>query len=104
MSARAVWPRGGASGELHGRLPEAGRDLGTLGNGPVAGDQDIDVPGSLTQPVEWERDGDCRAVALFALDPDPHHCRHWVSCQQMHAIRFERIKCMCCVLHNTNKK
>ena len=25
---------------------EAGRDLGTLGNGPVAGDQDIDVPGS----------------------------------------------------------
>jgi hypothetical protein len=35
---------------------EAGRDLGTLGNGAVAGDQDIDVPGSLTQPVE------CRLV------------------------------------------
>jgi hypothetical protein len=35
---------------------EAGRDLGTLGNGSVAGDQDIDVPGSLTQPVE------CRLV------------------------------------------
>ena len=29
---------------------EAGRDLGTLGNGPVAGDQDIDVLGSVTQP------------------------------------------------------
>ncbi len=28
---------------------ETGRRLGTLGNGPVAGDQDIDVPGSLTQ-------------------------------------------------------
>ncbi len=35
---------------------EAGRDLGTLGDCPVAGDQDIDVPGSLTQPVE------CRLV------------------------------------------
>ena len=31
---------------------KAGRHLGTLGNGPVAGDQDIDSPGSLTQPVE----------------------------------------------------
>jgi hypothetical protein len=35
---------------------KAGRHLGTLGNGAVAGDQDIDVPGSLTQPVE------CRLV------------------------------------------
>ena len=31
---------------------KAGRYFGTLGNGPVAGDQDIDVPGSLTQPVQ----------------------------------------------------
>ena len=31
---------------------QAGRHLGTLGNGAVAGDDDIDVPGSLTQPVE----------------------------------------------------
>ena len=31
---------------------QTGRHLGTLGHGPVAGDQDIDVPGSLTQPVE----------------------------------------------------
>jgi len=31
---------------------QAGRHLGTLGNGAVAGDQDIDVPGGLTQPVE----------------------------------------------------
>ncbi len=31
---------------------EAGRHLGTLGNGAVAGDQDIDVPGGFTQPVE----------------------------------------------------
>jgi hypothetical protein len=30
---------------------EAGRHLGTLGNGAVAGDQGIDVPGSLPQPV-----------------------------------------------------
>jgi RNA polymerase sigma-70 factor (sigma-E family) len=35
---------------------EAGRHLGTLGNGAVAGDQDIDLPGGLTQPVE------CRLV------------------------------------------
>ena len=40
---------------------EAGRDLGTLGNGPVAGDQDIDVPGSLTQPVE------CRLVGAHLI-------------------------------------
>ena len=31
---------------------EAGRHLGTLGNSAVAGDQDIDVPGGPTQPVE----------------------------------------------------
>ena len=31
---------------------QAGRHLGTLGNGAVAGDQDIDAPGGLTQPVE----------------------------------------------------
>ena len=31
---------------------KAGRHFGTLSNGPVAGNQDIDVPGSLTQPVE----------------------------------------------------
>src|SRR6266540_5269999 len=29
---------------------QAGRHLGTLGNGAVAGDQDIDVRGGLTQP------------------------------------------------------
>jgi hypothetical protein len=31
---------------------QPGRHLGTFGNGAVAGDHDIDVPGSLTQPVE----------------------------------------------------
>ena len=35
---------------------QAGRHLGTLGNGAVAGDHDIDVPGGLTQPVK------CRLV------------------------------------------
>jgi hypothetical protein len=30
---------------------EAGRHFGTLGKGAVAGDQDIDVPGGLTQPL-----------------------------------------------------
>ena len=29
-----------------------GRHFGTLGNGPVPGDHDIDAPGSLPQPVE----------------------------------------------------
>ena len=37
---------------------EAGRHLGTFGNGAVAGDQDIDVPGGLTQPVECTLVGD----------------------------------------------
>ena len=31
---------------------EASRHPATLGNGAVAGDQDIDVPGGLSQPVE----------------------------------------------------
>ena len=31
---------------------KAGRHFGTLSNGPMAGNQDIDVPGSLTQPVQ----------------------------------------------------
>jgi hypothetical protein len=35
---------------------QAGRHFGTLGNGAVAGDHDIDLPGGLTQPVE------CRLV------------------------------------------
>ena len=40
---------------------EAGRHLGTLGNSAVAGDQDIDVPGGLTQPVE------CRLVGAHLI-------------------------------------
>jgi hypothetical protein len=36
---------------------EAGRDLWTLGNGPVARDQDLDVPGRLTKPVEGSLEG-----------------------------------------------
>ncbi len=40
---------------------EAGRYLGTLGNGTVAGDQDVDVPGGLSQPVE------CRLVGAHLI-------------------------------------
>jgi hypothetical protein len=40
---------------------EAGRDLGTLGNGAVAGDHDIDVSGGLIQPVE------CRLVGAHLI-------------------------------------
>ena len=40
---------------------QAGRHLGTLGNGAVAGDDDIDVPGGLTQPVE------CRLVGAHLI-------------------------------------
>jgi hypothetical protein len=40
---------------------EARRHLGTLGNGAVAGDQDIDVPGGLSQPVE------CRVVGAHLI-------------------------------------
>ena len=31
---------------------QPGRHLGTFGNGAVAGDHNIDVPGGLIQPVE----------------------------------------------------
>jgi hypothetical protein len=31
---------------------EAGRHLGTLGDGAVGGDHDVDVPGGLVQPAE----------------------------------------------------
>ncbi len=37
---------------------QAGRHLGTLGNSAMTGDQDIDVPGGLTQPVE------CRFIGI----------------------------------------
>jgi hypothetical protein len=40
---------------------QAGRHLGTLGNGAVAEDQDINVPGGLTQPVE------CRLVGAHLI-------------------------------------
>ena len=40
---------------------EAGRYLATLGNGAMAGDHDIDVPGGLFQPVE------CRLVGAHLI-------------------------------------
>jgi hypothetical protein len=40
---------------------KASRHLGTLGNGAVAGYQDIDVPGGLTQSVE------CRLVSAHLV-------------------------------------
>jgi hypothetical protein len=40
---------------------QAGRHLGTLGNGAVARDQDIGVPGGLSQPVE------CRLVGTHLI-------------------------------------
>lgn len=40
---------------------QAGRHLGTLGNGAVAGDPDIDVPGGLSQPVA------CRLVGAHLI-------------------------------------
>jgi len=40
---------------------KASRHLGTLGNGPVAGDQDIDVPDGLTEPVE------CRLIGAHLM-------------------------------------
>jgi len=40
---------------------QAGRHFGTLRNRPVAGDQYIDVPGSLTQPVE------CRLIGAHLI-------------------------------------
>ena len=40
---------------------DAGRHLGTFGDGAVAGDQDIDLPGGLSQPVE------CRLVGAHLI-------------------------------------
>ena len=40
---------------------EAGRHLGTFGDGAVAGDQDVDVPGGLSQPNE------CRLVGAHLI-------------------------------------
>ena len=40
---------------------EAGCHVGTLGNGAVAGDQHVDVPGGLTQPIE------CRLVGAHLI-------------------------------------
>ena len=40
---------------------EAGRHLGTIGDGAVAGDHDVDVPGGLIQPVE------CRLVGAHLI-------------------------------------
>ena len=40
---------------------QPGRHLGTLGDGAVAGDDDIDLPGSLLQPVE------CRLVGAHLI-------------------------------------
>ena len=40
---------------------EARRHLGTFGDGAVAGDDDVDLPGGLTQPVE------CRLVGAHLV-------------------------------------
>ena len=40
---------------------EPGRYVGTLGNGAVAGDEDIEVAGGLTQPVE------CRLIGAHLI-------------------------------------
>lgn len=48
------------------------RNFGTLGNGPVPGDHDIDVPGGLTQPAECHLIGIdlIRAVRVEQRDQD----------------------------------
>jgi len=50
---------------------QAGRHLGTLGNGAVAGDQDIDVPGGLSQPVARTF---CHELAEGATDAPRPRC------------------------------
>jgi hypothetical protein len=49
---------------------EARSHLGTLGNGAVAGDQDINVPGGLTQPVECRLVGAHLALAARVQERD----------------------------------
>ena len=50
---------------------EAVRHLGTLGNGAAARDQDIDVPGGLTQPVE------CRLIGFQPAEVRMRARRLW---------------------------
>jgi hypothetical protein len=67
---------------------EAGRHLGTLGNGAVAGDQDIDVPGSLTQPVECRLIG-AHLIGVARVKERDHDVGEHVAGEQDATVREE---------------
>ena len=55
---------------------EAGYHLGTFGNGAVAGDQDIDLPGGLVEPVECRLVGGHLTSAARAEERDQEVGEH----------------------------
>jgi hypothetical protein len=67
---------------------EADRHLGTLGNGAVAGDHDIDAPGGLTQPVERRPVGAHLAEAARVQERDQDVGEH-VAGEQDATVREE---------------
>lgn len=67
---------------------EARRHLGTLGNGTVAGDHDIDVPGGLSQPVECRLVG-AHLVGLASVEERDQDVGEHVAGEQDATIREE---------------
>ena len=65
---------------------QAGRHLGTLGNGAVAGDHDIDVAGSLTQPVQCRLVG-AHLIGAARVEERDQDVREHVTGQQDAAVR-----------------
>ena len=60
--------------------------LGTLGNGAVARDQDIDVPSGLTQPVECRLVGD-HLIAAASIEERDQDVREHVAGEQDATVR-----------------
>jgi hypothetical protein len=67
---------------------EAGRHLWTFGNGAVAGDHDIDVPGGLTQPVERRLVG-AQLIVLARVEERDEDVGEHVAGEQDAAVREE---------------
>ena len=67
---------------------EAGRHLGTLGNGAVAGDHDIDVPGGLTQAVECRLVG-AQLIVLAKVEERDQDVGEHVAGEQDATVREE---------------
>jgi hypothetical protein len=67
---------------------QAGRHLGTVGNGAVAGDQDIEVPGGLTQPVECTLVG-AHLIGVATVEERDQYVGEHVAGEQDATVREE---------------